>query len=121
LDSTIKSSVSFLEDKIEAVPDNASDDPSSSLDYHDLMVTLLVSCELDSDILLDPQCILVKQYHALSQTDRDAFWHTVGDGTRDGLTCNFVLQSTEYTPPSVIGKIYKLFCGMSKYEQRVLL
>jgi hypothetical protein len=54
LDSTIKSSVSFWEDKIEAAPDNASDDPSSSLDYHDLMVTLLVSCELDVDVLLDP-------------------------------------------------------------------
>jgi len=54
LDSTNKSSVSFWEDKIEAAPDNASDDPSSSLDYHDLMVTLLVSCELDVDVLLDP-------------------------------------------------------------------
>ncbi len=38
-----------------------------------------------------------------------------------GLTCNFMMRSTEYIPPNIMGKIYKLFCGMSKDKQRMLL
>jgi hypothetical protein len=85
------------------------------------MVTLLVSCDLDPDMLLDPCCIWLKQYYALSQSNRDAFWSCVGNDTHDGLNCNFVLCSSEYIPPEVMGNIYTLFCGMSKDEQRILL
>jgi hypothetical protein len=94
----------------------AVDEDSNALGYsrHDVMASMLTQNMLHCHATMHPSCDWVKPFYTLSKTDRQSFWQLVEEEDVRSLIAVFVLRPFERITPLLMGKIYDLFCSMTK-------
>jgi hypothetical protein len=95
----------------------------ASMNCHEIMVQLLSSCHVDSDVMLSDQRFhWLQKFYCFSMEQRNLFWERLSTQHAEAtLVCCSILQPFERIPPEVMSSIYKLFCGLGKKQQRMLL
>jgi len=64
---------------------------SCTLDYHDILITLLLGCsyDTDNDVFSTACCSWICDYYCLSAVNWESFWRTVGTESHEGLISHF--------------------------------
>jgi hypothetical protein len=89
---------------------------------HDAMASMLTQNMLHCHAMMHPSCDWVKPFYTSSKNDRQSFWELVEEkDDRHSLIVHFVLRPFECITPLLMGKIYDLFCSMTKEQQKFLL
>jgi hypothetical protein len=93
-----------------------------TLDYHDIMINLLLGCSYDTnnDVFSTACCSWICDYYCLLAVNRESFWRTVGTESHEGIS-HFLLKSFQCISPEIMMNIYGIYCGLSKEYQRMLL